>query len=341
MRKILMFMFLGLMIMSCHRREIFYENVQYANLQIIVDWTKAFPNEGSKPSGMSVWFYPKQGGNPIIKSTNDVDKYEVRIPEGVYDILIFNQTPYELSRSLGFRDIENLDKAQVYSVLLDYKSWYEEQTNKTVHAQPRYFAAVNYADAEVMAPLHDLDYTLEKEDERPDVVTTIYVTPEMITKDVEILVHVKNAGSIRDIRSAVIGLAEGHHLNGEHQNRSSSINIIDDWDKSDDSDETIIVFNLTSFGYKKTSEESDTNTDNWMGELDLRFLLHNGELENFILPLDKDNIIETDNVLKMKLEIGLDNPIELPDVPNPDNGGAGFEPDVDEWPEEDVVLPVG
>ena len=342
MRKILMIMALGLLLMSCQRRDIYYENVQYANLTIKVDWSKSFPDEDSKPTGMSVWFYPDGGGNPIIKSTNEVDNYKVRIPEGIYDILIFNQTPFELGKSLSFRGIESLQEAEVYSVLLDYKSWYEQQTSKPVHVQPKYFASVKHENVEVVSPLYDSDYTPEYAPERPPVDITIKMTPQMITKDVEILVHVKNAGSIKDIRSVVSGFAEGHLLNGQQQNSISSINIIDDWDIGDDSDseETIIVFNLTSFGYKKTSDKSDSNTDYWNGELDLRFMLHDGEIENFIIPLDKDNIIETGNKLKMKLEIGIDNPIDLPDVPNPGNGGAGFEPDVEEWPEEDIVLPI-
>ncbi len=340
MRKILMIMAFGVLFMACHRRDLFYENKQYVNLYLEVDWSVAFPSENTKPQGMSVWFYPVDGGEPIMKSTNDVDKYRVKIPEGIYDILIFNQTPRELSGSLSFRDVEALGIAEVYSILMANKSWYEQETNKHVNIQPEYFAAAVYENVEVLAPINDLGYTTEHEDEMPVVNQTIKATPLMLTKDVEILVYVKNAASISDVRSVVSGFAEGHTLNGEYQNGENSINIIDNWSMHGDNDEAVIVFYLTSFGYKMCTDDFDENNDYWNGELDLRVMLHNGEIESIILPLDKTNIIETGDKLKMKLEVALGNPVVLPDVPDPGNGDLGFNPDVSEWPEEDIVLPI-
>ncbi len=342
MRKILMILAYGVLFVACHRRDLYYENVQYANLTLKVDWSVAFPSEADKPKGMSVWFYPVEGGPAIVKSTNDVDSCAIRIPEGVYNMLVFNKTPRELSGSLSFRGVENLEKAEVYSVLAGYKSWYEQETEKKVNIQPEYFAAVVYENLEVDDPSNDMGYTPEKEDDLPVIHKTIETTPLMITKDVEIVVYVKNIGSISDLRAVVGGFAEGHHLNGESQNGEKSINILDDWsiEGNTDTDEATIVFRLTSFGYMKTSDDSSICTDYWKGDLDLRFLLHDGGIANVLLPLDKTNIIETGNEYKLKLEVGINNPVVLPDVPNPGNGGPGFNPDVSEWPEEDMVLPI-
>ncbi len=340
MRKILMILTLGVLLMSCHRRDIYYENVQYANLNLVVDWTKAFPSEEYKPKGMSVWFYPEDGGNPIIKSTNEVDNYRIRIPEGMYDVLVFNQTPVELSGSLSFRDIESLDKAEVYAVMMDYKSWYEEETGENVNMQPLYIAAVKHEDVVVMPAVGDLEYTPEYEGQHPDIDATVKVTPKMITKDLEIVVYVENAASISDTRAVISGLAKGHKLTAEYPNSESCTNLIKSWNVDTKSESTNIVFNLTSFGYRRSIEDVGYNLSDWEGELQLRFLLHDEHQVIYTISLDETNIVDTGDRLKMKLVVGLDDPLVLPDVVNPGNGGVGFEPDVSEWPEEDIVMPI-
>ncbi len=339
MRKILMILALSILLMSCHRRDIYYENVQYANLHLEVDWTQAFPLQEDKPKGMSVWFYPIDGGGPIMKSTNEVDNYHVRIPVGTYDVLVFNQTPHELSRSLSFKDIESLDEAEVYTVLMDYKSWYEEETGDNVDMQPLYIAVAKYDDL-VVIPNEDLEYTFDHEEQLPDINVTVKVTPEMITKDLEIVVYVENAASISDTRAVVSGLAKGHKLTAEYPNSESCTNIIKSWEVDTKSESTNIVFNLTSFGYRRSIEDVEYNLSDWEGELQLRFLLHDEHQVTYTIPLDETNIVDTGDRLKMKLVVGLSDALVLPDITNPDNGSAGFNPDVSEWPEEDIVMPI-
>ena len=85
--KNLIFIFLICTLFGCERRPLVYEKEGNCVVAINVNW-EHLP---IKPLGMSVICYPRDGSIPTTVSTNNVDKTNVTLKEGIYDIVVFNQ----------------------------------------------------------------------------------------------------------------------------------------------------------------------------------------------------------------------------------------------------------
>lgn len=95
-------------ITACQMRDIVPYDDQ-AHITIDVDWSLM----DEDPTGMTVMFYPTDGGKPYKHVTNEVHHVEVNLPEKDYDVLIFNQSMEEFT-TIQFRGMDKLQTAEAY-----------------------------------------------------------------------------------------------------------------------------------------------------------------------------------------------------------------------------------
>lgn len=151
---------------------------------------------------------------------------------------------------------------------------------------------------------------------------------------INIKAHVKGLKYARGTTISYFrGLAEGHML-GQGQNSMESVAqsfILNQrvFDPGSYSDGTIKA-SFLSFGML-----GDGNTSSRY-YLDINFVLINGE--PYPLTFDVTDLITVDISLNLQLSLNLNLEIELPEVIG-DEGG-GFNPDVSEWEDEIVDIPI-
>lgn len=85
----MLLLLLTMLATGCERRDLTY----YLESEITVtsDWNSSGLEE--RGYGATVVFYPHDGGEPIPVLMGDREQTKVRLPEGVYDALIFNRKP--------------------------------------------------------------------------------------------------------------------------------------------------------------------------------------------------------------------------------------------------------
>lgn len=75
---------------SCERRPM-EESINYmAKIPISIDWSESNVDR-SRMNGVSVYFFPHDGSDPILTLSNNVDTFYVNIPQGTYSVLLFNE----------------------------------------------------------------------------------------------------------------------------------------------------------------------------------------------------------------------------------------------------------
>ena len=94
---------------GCHRRPLDLTMSRGADITVIVHWDST----GLRPNGMTVSFYPKNGGNPITTLSNS-DTVKVGIPAGEYNLLVFNETVSDFT-NLRFADISSFNGIYAYT----------------------------------------------------------------------------------------------------------------------------------------------------------------------------------------------------------------------------------
>ncbi len=337
---------------GCKRRPLTYpEQVEYAELIIDIDWTKAFSLE-DKPTGVSVWLYPQDGGLPLQTYSANVDEHRVLAKVGNYDVVVFNLTPFELSSTIGFRGTESLETLEVYSQPIT-TTREPNASRGTLVQEPEPFAVGLYRDLVVTKAMVE-ETKLAKEQGASKVTTTtrrVFVTPLLANHRHAVRVEVKGFKNLASggVYGELSGLAEGFYVGSGKTNITNARQKLQSWDQTaidnvEDKGETYVEY--TTWGL--VGEETKTgNYDYWTGLLELLMRLVNGDDKAFEINLDHENIKEnstsTQTNIELVIEVGFDGrdtPIVLPDV-EPTDDPTGFDPEVAPWDEEDVPVVVG
>ena len=361
MKNILYIISLCIAIISCERRELTYDYYPFCDVSIAVDWSYAFPVI-EKPTGMSVWSYPKNGGKPIINQSNNVDQIDISLREGIYDIVVFNQTPFEFG-TLGFRNTGSLETLEVYAVEELASKWYTSKAESDEHIlrQPEKFAVVVYRDFEVTEDMvEDTRFSRAKakakskvssETVKSETKSNLTLIPRGVIYDAKISIRVKGIHNLRSVRAAVSNMAEGYETNNNRGNITPATHIVTESTKQGSYGEGVVYMTYTTFGLMGDKDNPLYTSDNfeyWKGKLHLEVLLvDNKTVKEFDFNLDDSivNVIEKkadDGTPLIELELLIDgynglSPIELPDV-KPEGGSAeGFSADIENWGNEDIV----
>ena len=322
-----------LAISSCKRDHLYYEGLHTATVIVNPDWTKSHLH----PNGVTVYAYNSSDGS-LYKRFPPVSAQErcyIQLPKGNYTLVVMNDTPEEFADRIDFIGEENLNTLQAKGVQ-DLKRSKIENASGSLYCivEPDTLAVALYSNLNITQ--QQIDYFWDKPENTvsPENAIKINVEPQRVVTMINIKAHVKGLKYARGTTVSYFrGLAEGHML-GQGQNSMESVAqsfILNQrvFDPGSDSDGTIKA-SFLSFGML-----GDGNTSSRY-YLDINFVLINGE--PYPLTFDVTDLITVDISLNLQLSLNINLEIELPEVIG-DEGG-GFNPDVGDWEDEIVDIPI-
>lgn len=239
---------------SC-RRDLWVYQDNFKQVELDIDWRSYFrewplnPNvqPATDPSGMTVWFFPKDGRTSFQYTVSEVRHYETYLSKGDYDGLVIDYSPAEYGRQefVGM-DFANTAKVQAlpnsyqpdsipelfgaaaYAVPLPklnanglYQvAWEPEDiASDTVHM------TVNTGEYDRFIPYKDRD------EYQATLVKQVYnMKPVIIPWDMRIRIYIKGIYYLYQAQASVAGLADGYYLVNCKSSDTPCLLNIPDWE---------------------------------------------------------------------------------------------------------------
>ena len=343
-------------IVACDRRplEVIVNNT--VRVDVVARWRVVYVDlYGSVPTGMTVMVWGDDSRTPLVETTNE-DRVTLRLKEGKYRVLVYNQMEREFLPYMRFYNQTSYDNIMARNTT--YQSSTDGKTY-THYPDPIGVAIDSFTisdqmvirDTVIFMPYDDYisygagqEYVLEKVYEFPD-------TPWPMTVNVYLTCRVKHRQSVRGIEASLSGLADGFYLSRIVRTTEEATIEFDpkQWTFTaygDDADSLGYITNSTpSFGlpYGKELLSQRDSTDN---VLNLRIYLTNDSVMNlsynvgknirYITPEGREAEIRyREDLHNLRLEIDLTDVINLPIIDNAT--GTGFDAIVVDWDDGGVI----
>ena len=341
---------------ACDRRplEVIVNNT--VRVDVVARWRLVYVDlYGSVPTGMTVMVWGDDSRTPLVETTNE-DRVTLRLKEGNYRVLVYNQMEREFLPYMRFYNQTSYDNIMARNTT--YQSSTDGKTY-THYPDPIGVATDSFTisdqmviqDTVIFMPYDDYisygagqEYVLEKVYEFPD-------TPWPMTVNVYLTCRVKHRQSVRGIEASLSGLADGFYLSRIVRTTEEATIEFDpkQWTFTaygDDADSLGYITNSTpSFGlpYGKELLSQRDSTDN---VLNLRIYLTNDSVMNlsynvgknirYITPEGREAEIRyREDLHNLRLEIDLTDVINLPIIDNAT--GTGFDAIVVDWDDGGVI----
>ena len=306
-----------LFISSCERRSLTYDYHEGYVLGIHTDWSSL----EERPLGMSIRCYPRDGSEPTIEQSNDVDYNTIRLVSGVYDIVVFNQVPSDFAR-LNFRGLDSYNDLEIYGV----KSPFNKNWNKdlTYYEEPNFFAVDTLVGLEVT---EDMTGYFSKNNGLV-AAEDIYFAPPLVTYTMKINIVMQGVQYMRSVRATISNLGSNYFLADGSRSEGNASHQLQAWKLTiDEADKTkgVLSTSLQTFGLSDIDDEF--NMFNIF--IQLRDKDHTEVRKSFVLD---DLIVEDD--LTLTLDATLDYGESLPEIEIED--GGGFDAEIGGW-DDDVI----
>ncbi len=344
MKKILYIIYLCLAILSCERRELTYDYSPYCEIVVNLDWS----NLSKAPTGMSIRAYPQDGGEPIVYQSNAITSGTIKLPAGVYNILVFNQIPSDFG-SVGFRGLDKWETAEVYSVEQSGKSWASTKADETIVRKPEDVAVATFTDVEIKEECIIKSIELYKLTGKRLVAHILNLKPQIVVKRTFVRVKVDGIYNLRSTRGVLTGMSEGYNFSTQQSISPKVSHVLEDWNIEDFAygeryGETNNYF--MSFGLPSTTT-STRAVGEWNGSIYLQMLLvDNKTIVEHTANITKRTSTSEDEESKDDVKINItvkvgfsgdaDDPIPvLPDVKPEDSSDSGFDATIDNWENEE------
>ena len=102
-----------LFLAGCERRELTYYDA--AEITLTADWSQSgMDNKDEAARGATAIFYPTNGGEPKIFLMGDYSREAIRLPEGVYNVILFNRSFTDFS-NIAFRGNDGYETLEAYN----------------------------------------------------------------------------------------------------------------------------------------------------------------------------------------------------------------------------------
>lgn len=367
LRKYIELLLAAVLVQACQRDHLYYGSEDLAFIYLDIDWDKA----GLDPNGASVYAYTPDGNlYRHFPPFSNADGGYVALPEGHYNLVIFNNTPDEYEGALTFSDAENWSTFKATSDI-DMKATNYHRAAKAAAAsrvggtatksekatlsraddtftgEPDTLAVgriLNYHVTHEMTHRYYYDPESAAEYERSAVVG---VAPERVMSLLKVQIHIKGLKYAKGPISAYIrGLARGYYL-GTGQNSYEQCThqfYLNNrkFDAGSSTDGTVYA-QFNTFGMVPQREFADSVKY----YLDCDIVLTNGEEYPVSFDVTNDIKIDLEAQIELNMNLKLDLEIELPepiggddDDPSGDHGGGGFRTDVSDWDEEEIDMPM-
>lgn len=330
---------IAVMSLSCKRRSLTYIDSSTVRVQLNVDWS----NLAQQPTGMSVYCYPEDGASPIVLQTNSTSSTTLDLPAGIYNIVLFNQTPTEFITSLAFSGMDKFETAEVspaskenaWDTITDLKS--------DLATVPDTLAAATYIDLEITSDAIAEAVSSGTEDQ---VYKSIDLTPVIVVKKTRVTANIEGYYNLRDVRGVLHGMASGYNFATQKSLSTKISHQVVDWSGASYSTTTgKIVGYFDSFGLPETTTET-RSVDNWDGHIFIDFLLVDNETIT-TREFDIADVTTLAEDLKSDLDdeadiyVDIEESIELEDVVPDGYVGSGFDASMEDWgDQENVTVPI-
>lgn len=331
MKKIIYSIFLlSILIVSCQYEHVYYATYNKATIKFNVDWTDA----DLTPNGVTVLAYHSADGSlyEIFSPQDATESFYLSFDEGEYDLVFFNNTPDEFS-SIEFSDYSDINT--LLASARDKTSTREksdEDADIDVIMDPEVLGSAVLRNLKVTPDMIDVYY------DKPDLTEThseieYTVYPERKVYDCTVEVHVKGLKYAAGAPYTFFKhLAGGYHLGAEQVNEREIMHEFALNSRTFDTGSTAdgtITKDLTTFG-KAASDDTKYIVD-------IAFVLLNGET----YPIVED---VTDQVNSQVVRSNSDKyyiylEVELPEAIGDSEDGA-FDPNVDEWEDVFIDMPI-
>lgn len=322
-------LFLCLFFSACERRELTYYEV--SEISIHVDWSQSGLDEEESNYGATLVFYPRGGGEPKVFLLGDRSGDRIRLPEGVYDAVLFNRSFDDFS-NIAFRGNDVYATLEAYARQIETCWDGDTRTESRVIAtSPNGLAAATVEDfrvtEEMLGNYSQTDYGRVKsapaiEGEKSDPFT-IRFAPRKLTREVMVVLHVEGLSNIRSATCHIDGVAESVFL---ATGKTSATTITQEFTPTNSEFAPDSPFDGTLTG---TFQVFGLNTDG-DHRLHIDALLVDGKT-HFTEDYDKVKVTEKDNgkgVLILHVDVSTG---KIPDVEPEGGSGSGFDVDVDGW----------
>ncbi len=335
---------------SCELRPLTYDYHPYCTVDLDVDWSEF----GELPTGMTAMFYNENGAEPIVHLTNSVHHSQVRLREGRYNVIVFNQSVTEFG-SLGFRGMESYETAEVY-VTEKESEWYKDEGGKMAGAQPEPFALAVYEGFEVTEEMVDAERdSIEYTKGWSGTKSSLAIVPRSIIVKGDIHILVEGIYNLRSVRATLSGVAEDVRMSTGVAGENGVTHLLEGWSMTQDEDDYnlgAIHNSFSTFGHKgmrlsEAVEDSVGDSSEWEDvKLGVSVLLvDNKTIMDFAFDVaDYITVDGTIGKIVLTIDIGKgedgEYPIVLPDVKPADGNEGGFDATVDDWGDE-VNVEVG
>lgn len=316
----------AVLLFSCQRDDLYYATGDRATIRIEADWSPA----QLAPNGASAYVFDCNGDafGKVIQS-NDPRKIDISLPEGCYDVIVLNNSMAE------YRNIEcaGADRIETFALMSKvmtpkYATMSDVRTETFVEG-PDSVAGAVVRNIEVNKQM--IEYLRHKPDKmevEPAIV--LRTTPARMISVAEIQVHVKGlkyaAGAPR---THLKNLSGGYY---PHSGETHPLCVCHEFvlnnrqfDEGSTHDGTITKQQVT-FGLH---EQKDVRY-----LLNMEFVLINGE--KYPVSLDVTESIRVSEGVHKIIYIYAE--IELPEVIG--NGSGAFDPDLEEWDDVNVEIPM-
>lgn len=324
---------------SCDRREITY--YMESEITILADWSQADLSEQENHYGATAVFFPQGGGEPKRVLMGDRTRQKVRLPAGVYDVVLFNRS-FDDFGAVAFRgDLYHEFCATAHKVETRVNPETRATTRVIVQTPEDVAAGThtafevteamlgNYsAEAQARMQSRAVGNDTRAEEDDPERYT-LRLKPEKLTQRVNVTLHIE-------------GLHNVHHAVGVIDGVSESVSLCNG---SPVGDPVSQQFVLTDIAFEEGSPFDGvmTGTFNVFG-LDcsdlrnLTFTFYLADGETIVTHGFEAEIIRTETSFEYYITLA---PPPMPDVKPTEGEDAGFDVDVNGWGEpEDVEVPV-
>lgn len=206
-------LFLCLFFSSCERRELTY----YEKSEIIVtaDWSESGLSEDEQVRGATLVFYPQDGGTPFIFRMGDRTQEIVRLPEGIYNIILFNRS-FDDFGNLAFRGQEKFETLEAYAKKVETRTDENSRTEtRIIIGTPDELAAGTMEGFTVTEEMLG-NYSKTTYGRSGNVVGTdsytLHLIPQKLTRKVIANIRVNGLNNIRTATCRLDGVAESVFL---------------------------------------------------------------------------------------------------------------------------------
>lgn len=186
---------LSLLQTACEHKELCYNHPHSGALHIVFDWREA---PDANPESMYVWFFPKQGGEPVQYHLSGKAGGAVSLGEGCYDVLCLNGDT-EMIRFVNTKRLDGFTASCVPGSLLASMGRSGDNVPRAEGTEEQ--AVQLPPDMVYGACLHEV--TVRRQDNK---TVTLYPNEKVCRYTVEI-VNVKNLEHVAQLSGTLSGMA--------------------------------------------------------------------------------------------------------------------------------------